>query len=348
MSSIVVTVDPLDIGQRVCRALPRSRVDSRSPRRTVPAHAVWAQPRVRPSERPGRAAVAAGRLRCRGWPATVMTGSHELVQRRAPRRVETRHRDWCCSAPPAGRPRGRRAAGSPMRSSSATSPTSIDCGEGVHTQLHRAGLVATRRFGAPASGRWSRRSSSPTSTPTTSWISSTSSRAAGRTRAIDVYGPGPAGPPFTTPTIRCTRCASRRIRRRGSSACSTTSAALRDEHQRPHHRRGAQRLHRSARRARDRFEGRARRPTSTRRGSDRDRPHGRAVRDAGGRAVRRASAGRARRDGDRHARAARAGVPGARVPVRHAARFGGVLRRHRPVRQRRAAGRTAPTSSCTR
>ena len=49
--------------------------------------------------------------------------------------------------------------------------------------------------------------------------------------------------------------------------------------------------------------------------------------------------GRPRRPRDGDSRAARPGVPGLRVPRRHAARFRGLLRRHRAVRQRRPVGR---------
>ena len=74
----------------------------------------------------------------------------------------------------------------------------VDCGEGVHRQLHRAGLVATRRFGGSGT-RPVVESIFVTHLHADhvmdlgnifqgSWPSST----------IDVYGPGPAGPPFTT------------------------------------------------------------------------------------------------------------------------------------------------------
>ena len=48
--------------------------------------------------------------------------------------------------------------------------------------------------------------------------------------------------------------------------------------------------------------------------------------------------GRPRRAGVGRPRAARPGVPGLRLPLRHAAGLGRVLGRHRPVRQRRAPG----------
>jgi ribonuclease BN (tRNA processing enzyme) len=74
----------------------------------------------------------------------------------------------------------------------------VDCGEGVHRQLHRAGLVASRRMGG-ANGRPVVESIVLTHLHADhvmdlinvfqgSWPSS----------PIDVYGPGPAGPPFTT------------------------------------------------------------------------------------------------------------------------------------------------------
>ena len=49
--------------------------------------------------------------------------------------------------------------------------------------------------------------------------------------------------------------------------------------------------------------------------------------------------GRPRRPRDGDSRAARPGVPGLRVPRRHAAGFRGLLRRHRAMRQRRPVGR---------
>lgn len=72
----------------------------------------------------------------------------------------------------------------------------VDCGEGVHTQMFRAGLVATRRFG--------------TDRPVVEAICLTHLHAdhamdlvnifqgSWPSSPIDVYGPGPAGPPFTT------------------------------------------------------------------------------------------------------------------------------------------------------
>jgi ribonuclease BN (tRNA processing enzyme) len=72
----------------------------------------------------------------------------------------------------------------------------VDCGEGVHSQLHRAGLVATRRFGSER--------------PVVEAICITHLHAdhvmdlanifqgSWPSSPIDVYGPGPAGPPFTT------------------------------------------------------------------------------------------------------------------------------------------------------
>jgi ribonuclease BN (tRNA processing enzyme) len=73
----------------------------------------------------------------------------------------------------------------------------VDCGEGVHPQIHRAGMIATRRFGG-------------IDRPVVESIFLTHLHAdhimdlvnvlqgAWPTTPIDVYGPGPAGPPFTT------------------------------------------------------------------------------------------------------------------------------------------------------
>ncbi len=73
----------------------------------------------------------------------------------------------------------------------------IDCGEGVHTQLHRAGLVATRRLGGGerpvvesifVTHLHADHVMDLINVFQGSWPSS----------PIDVYGPGPAGAPFTT------------------------------------------------------------------------------------------------------------------------------------------------------
>ena len=77
---------------------------------------------------------------------------HELVQRRAPRRVESAARLVLLGT----------AGGSAARSTRCGYANAlivdgvaylVDCGEGVHTQLHRAGLVATRSSARPASAR---------------------------------------------------------------------------------------------------------------------------------------------------------------------------------------------------
>jgi ribonuclease BN (tRNA processing enzyme) len=73
----------------------------------------------------------------------------------------------------------------------------IDCGEGVHPQMHRAGIAATRRWGA-------------SDRPVVEAIFITHLHAdhimdignifqgSWPSQDVDVYGPGPAGPPFTT------------------------------------------------------------------------------------------------------------------------------------------------------
>ncbi|HZI44712.1 MAG TPA: MBL fold metallo-hydrolase [Ilumatobacter sp.] len=122
---------------------------------------------------------------------------HELVQRRAPRRVESAARLVLLGT----------AGGSAARSTRCGYANAlivddvaylVDCGEGVHTQLHRAGLVATRRFGASGER------------PVIETIFVTHLHAdhimdlvnvfqgSWPSSRIDVYGPGPAGPPFTT------------------------------------------------------------------------------------------------------------------------------------------------------
>ena len=122
---------------------------------------------------------------------------NELVQRRAPRRVEADTRLVLLGT----------AGGSAARSTRCGFANAlvvgdvaylIDCGEGVHMQLHRAGLVATRRFGSTGAR------------PVIETIFLTHLHAdhimdlvnvlqgSWPNSRIDVYGPGPAGPPFTT------------------------------------------------------------------------------------------------------------------------------------------------------
>jgi ribonuclease BN (tRNA processing enzyme) len=122
---------------------------------------------------------------------------HELVQRRRPRRVESDTRLVLLGT----------AGGSAARSTRCGFANAlvvgdvaylIDCGEGVHTQLSRAGLVATRRFGSSGAR------------PVVETIFLTHLHAdhvmdlvnilqgSWPNSRIDIYGPGPAGPPFTT------------------------------------------------------------------------------------------------------------------------------------------------------
>jgi ribonuclease BN (tRNA processing enzyme) len=74
----------------------------------------------------------------------------------------------------------------------------IDCGEGAHTQLHRAGLVATRRFGG--SGERPVIESIFVTHLHADHIMDLANVFQGSwpSSPIDVYGPGPAGAPFTT------------------------------------------------------------------------------------------------------------------------------------------------------
>ncbi len=122
---------------------------------------------------------------------------HEMVDRRPPRRVESDTRLVLLGT----------AGGSSARSTRCGFANAlvvgdvaylVDCGEGVQTQLHRAGVVATRRFGG-GGGR-----------PVVETIFLTHLHAdhimdlvnifqgSWPSSRIDVYGPGPAGPPFTT------------------------------------------------------------------------------------------------------------------------------------------------------
>ena len=122
---------------------------------------------------------------------------HELLARRPPRRVESATRLVLLGT----------AGGSAARSTRCGYANAlvvgdvaylVDCGEGVHTQLHRAGLVATRRFGSSGER------------PVIETIFVTHLHAdhimdlinvfqgSWPSSPIDIYGPGPAGPPFTT------------------------------------------------------------------------------------------------------------------------------------------------------
>jgi ribonuclease BN (tRNA processing enzyme) len=119
----------------------------------------------------------------------------ELDGRRAPRRTEAADRLVLLGTAGGSNPRATRCgyANAVVVGGAAYL---VDCGEGVHSQLFRAGLAATSRFGA---GRPVVESICLTHLHADhvmdlanifqgSWPSST----------IDVYGPGPAGPPFTT------------------------------------------------------------------------------------------------------------------------------------------------------
>jgi ribonuclease BN (tRNA processing enzyme) len=121
----------------------------------------------------------------------------EVVARRPPRRVDSDTRLVLLGTAGGSAARSTRCGYSNALVVGDTAYL-VDCGEGVHMQLHRAGLVATRRFGS--SGE---RPVIETVFVTHlhadhimdlvnvfqgSWPSS----------RIDVYGPGPAGPPFTT------------------------------------------------------------------------------------------------------------------------------------------------------
>jgi ribonuclease BN (tRNA processing enzyme) len=121
----------------------------------------------------------------------------ELEARRVPRRADVRTRLVLLGTAGGSAPRSTRC-GYANALIVGDVAYLVDCGEGVHTQLHRAGLVATRRFGG--SGQRPVIESifvthlhadhvmDLANVLQGSWPSST----------IDVYGPGPAGPPFTT------------------------------------------------------------------------------------------------------------------------------------------------------
>jgi ribonuclease BN (tRNA processing enzyme) len=121
----------------------------------------------------------------------------ELDARRAPRRVDDHTRLVLLGTAGGSAPKSTRCS---YANALVVGDVAylVDCGEGVHTQLHRAGLVATRRFGGSGhrpvvdsifvTHLHADHVMDLANILQGSWPSST----------IDVYGPGPAGPPFTT------------------------------------------------------------------------------------------------------------------------------------------------------
>jgi ribonuclease BN (tRNA processing enzyme) len=122
----------------------------------------------------------------------------ELASRRAPTRVESEHRLVLLGTAGGSNPKSTRCGYSNAVVVGDVAYL-VDCGEGVHRQLHRAGVVATRRWGAGSTAR-----------PVVEAIFLTHLHAdhvmdlgnifqgSWPSTRIDVYGPGPAGPPFTT------------------------------------------------------------------------------------------------------------------------------------------------------
>ena len=209
MSSIVVTVDPLDLvslfsvaaitrghgrarsGQYQCNGLCASSGSPAAndpPEDGVTAAATLPRDGTRPPRLDPRGGAApcsaAGRKR-----HTTGVARHCRRVGRAVHALRVRQRAW----------------------SSATSPTSsIAARACTHNS---AAPDWWRRVGSGhrERGQWSRRSSSLTCTPTTSWISSTSSRGAGRTRRSMSTARGRRGRRSRRMTTRCTPCASRTI-----------------------------------------------------------------------------------------------------------------------------------------
>ena len=119
----------------------------------------------------------------------------ELSARRAPRRTDARDRLVLLGTAGGSNPKATRC-GYSNAVVVGDAAYLVDCGEGVHTQMFRAGLAATRRFGADR--------------PVIEAICITHLHAdhvmdlvnvfqgSWPSAPIDVYGPGPAGPPFTT------------------------------------------------------------------------------------------------------------------------------------------------------
>jgi ribonuclease BN (tRNA processing enzyme) len=122
---------------------------------------------------------------------------NELAERRAPRRVDSAARLVLLGTAGGSAPRSTRCGYANALTIGGVAYL-VDGGEGVHMQLHRAGLAATRRFGA--SGQ----------RPVIETIFVTHLHAdhimdlvnvfqgSWPSSRIDIYGPGPAGPPFTT------------------------------------------------------------------------------------------------------------------------------------------------------
>jgi ribonuclease BN (tRNA processing enzyme) len=123
--------------------------------------------------------------------------THELRLRRPPRRVESTTRLVLLGTAGGSAARSTRCG---FANALVVGETAylVDCGEGVHMQLHRAGLVATRRFGSSGerpviesifvTHLHADHIMDLVNILQGSWPSS----------RIDIYGPGPAGPPFTT------------------------------------------------------------------------------------------------------------------------------------------------------
>ena len=247
------------------------------------------------------------------------------------------------------RTRRRPAAGTPTPSSSATPPTSSTAARAPTASCGGPGSRSTPA--SAATGRWCGRCSSPTSTPTTSWTWPTSSWGAGRRTSIDVYGPAPGRPADPGVPARRRRplvfpdepTPGHRARTRRPPA-----AGVRLQHQPPRRRRGPRqrRPNRCASHEigvrRDgyvaRHRPRRRRPTAARRASAAPPMEPVVIYPEDDHGVQ-VSAVLVQ-----HAPV----FPAFGFRVRHAARLGGVLGRHRRVRQRRAAGRKAPTCSSTR
>ena len=256
---------------------------------------------------------------------------------------------WCCSALRAAATRSRRAVATPTRSSSADAAYIVDCGEGAHRQMWRAGLGAEPRL-RPRLGRWCKaiflthlpRRPHHGSAPTSSW-------AAGRRSRRRRMDPLPAGLPIPIVPAGPRSAA-------GLPGRAHAGHAGRDRP--PAARAFAYNIN-----LRVLDEGRKDVTQSVRVheiGVQRDgfvpdidlgvvadalEHAGRVARHGAGR---RLSRGRTRCDGERHPGAARAGVPRARLPLRHAHRLGRVLRRHRCVPNNVVGSPAMPTSSSTR
>ena len=213
----------------------------------------------------------------------------------------------------------------------------VDCGEGVHRQLWRAGLTVNERS---APDRPLLRTVFITHLHA-DHIMDLANLVQGSwpSHPIDIYGPGPADQPIPMFPADAVRPLADPDEPAARSSCNggPSVTGVRLQRQPPCRQRRARRRDRFDSRPRDRGAPRrlhARR--RSRRCSRQQLGGGRGPADGPGRDL---PPGRSRGQRDRNARAARSGVSGARLPLRHATWLRRLVRRHRTMRERRPAGR---------